>query len=71
MMSNLERLVYMANQIARNFEAHGHDAAVRQTADHITAFWAPRMKEQIFACLADSGTGLSPTARAAIERLKA
>ena len=55
MMSNLERLVYMANQIARNFEAHGHDAAVRQTA----------------ACLADSGTGLSPTARAAIERLKA
>ena len=27
-MTTLERLVYMANQIARNFEAIGHDAAL-------------------------------------------
>ena len=51
MMSNLERLVYMANQIARNFEAIGHDAAAAATADHIASFWDPRMKAQIFALM--------------------
>ena len=70
MMSNLERLVYMANQIARNFEALGHDAAAKATADHIASFWDPRMKAQIFACLEDGGAGLSPTGRAAIELLR-
>jgi formate dehydrogenase subunit delta len=70
MMSNLERLVYMANQIARNFEALGHEAAFKATADHIASFWDPRMKAQIFAYLADGGSGLSPTGRAAIELLR-
>lgn len=48
MMTPHERLVYMANQIARNFAAQGEDAAVRATADHIAAFWDPRMKAEIF-----------------------
>ena len=69
MMSNLERLVYMANQIARNFDTLGHDAAARATADHIASFWDPRMRAQIFACLEDGGTELVATARAAIELL--
>jgi formate dehydrogenase subunit delta len=70
MMSNLERLVYMTNQIARNFEAIGHDAAAAATADHIASFWDPRMKQQIFA-LVDSGEAdLSATARAAILSLR-
>ena len=51
MMSNLERLVYMANQIARNFEAIGHDAAAKATADHVASFWDPRMKSQIFGLI--------------------
>lgn len=70
MMSNLERLVYMANQIARNFEALGHEAAARATADHVASFWDPRMKAQIFAFLADGGNDLSATARAAIGHLR-
>ena len=70
MMSNLERLVYMANQIARNFEALGHAAATTATADHIASFWDPRMKAQIFAYLRDGGAGLSATCRAAIEELR-
>lgn len=70
MMSNLERLVYMANQIAHNFEAQGPGAAVAATADHIASFWAPRMKKQIFAHLDEGGTNLSTTARAAIEHLR-
>lgn len=69
MMSNLERLVYMANQIARNLETLGHDAAAKATADHIASFWDPRMKAQIFAYLEDGGTALSAIGRAAIEYL--
>jgi len=69
MMSNLERLVYMANQIARNFETLGHDAAAKATAEHIASFWDPRMKALIFAYLEGDGAGLSATGRAAIEFL--
>ena len=56
----------MANDIARNFAAMGHDKAVLATADHIDKFWDPRMKQAIFA---DDGTDLSPIAREAIEHL--
>lgn len=42
-----EKLVYMANQIARNFSALDHDVAVAATADHIAMFWDPRMKAGI------------------------
>lgn len=70
MMSNLERLVYMANQIARNFDALGHETAFKATADHIASFWDPRMKAQIFAHMADDAEGFSPSSRAAIELLR-
>ena len=70
MMSNLERLVYMANQIARNFEALGHDAAAKATADHIASFWDPRMKAQIFAYLENGEAGLSSAAQAAVKELR-
>ena len=69
MMSNLERLVYMANQIARNFEAQGHDHAVAATADHIAAFWDTRMKTQIFERRQAGDHGLSPTAAQAVALL--
>jgi formate dehydrogenase subunit delta len=70
MMSNLERLVYMANQIARNFEAIGHDAAAAATADHIASFWDPRMKQQIFALIDGGDADLSATARTALLSLR-
>lgn len=69
MMSNLERLVYMANQIARNFEAQGAAFAMRATADHIASFWDPRMRAQIFEVHAQGGAGLGPVARDAIALL--
>lgn len=63
---DIERLRYMADQIGRNFEAHGHDQAVAATAEHIRKFWDPRMKTQIFSSdLAE----LSNIAREAIEQL--
>lgn len=60
------RLVYMANQIARNFEAIGHDAAARATADHIAHFWDPRMK----AAIAGDEPDLSETAARAFAILR-
>ena len=43
------RLVYMANQIFRNFAIQGDEAAAISTAQHIVAFWDPRMKAQLLA----------------------
>lgn len=62
----IERLRYMANQIARNLAPQGEAAAVEATRQHIRDFWDPRMKSAI---LADHGEGLDPIARAALQQL--
>ena len=67
MMSNDARLVYMLNQIARNFAAQGEARAVGATAQHIRDFWDPRMKAAI---LASDGSALDRLARAAVEQLR-
>lgn len=67
MSHSLERLIYMANQIARNL-AHEHDPAAA-TADHIRKFWDPRMKALIRDHLRAGGAGLDAVARQALERL--
>ena len=64
--STIDTLRRMANQIAQNLAAMGHDRAVLATADHIDKFWDPRMKRAIFA---DDLAHLSPIAREAIEHL--
>jgi formate dehydrogenase subunit delta len=69
MMSNLERLVYMANQIARNLATMGEGAAMA-TADHMLSFWDPRMKAQIVACLDADPDALDPIAGAAVALLR-
>ena len=51
MMSTEQRMAYMADQIARNFAALGHERAILATADHIASFWDPRMKRIGFALL--------------------
>jgi len=70
MMSTAERLVYMANQIARNFAAIGQEAAAAATADHLASFWDPRMRQQIFALADAQNNGLEPIAAMAIALLK-
>ena len=69
MMSNRERLVYMVNQIARNFAAMHHDHAVEAVADHLASYWDPRMKAQIAEVLATAPDTLSAVSRAAVARL--
>ncbi len=61
--------VRMANQIARNFEAIGHAAAIDATADHISSFWDPRMKAAAFELLDQSDSGFTNQARAALKKL--
>lgn len=69
MMSNDEKLVYMLNQIARNFEALGHDRAAAATADHVASFWDPRMRARIRKLTDNGSAALDGTARAALDLL--
>jgi len=68
-MSTLDRLVYMANQIATEFGNQMPKEAVEATYDHLWHFWDPRMREMIIAHHEAGGAGLSETANAAVERL--
>ena len=66
---NTDRLVVMANQIARFFATQGDARAIPQIAAHIRSFWDPRMRAAIRAHLETGGSGLDPLARAALDRL--
>lgn len=65
------RLIYMVNQIARNFEAIGHDHAIAATLDHILSYWEPRMKARIAVLADERPDALTRIAAAAITRLRA
>jgi formate dehydrogenase subunit delta len=67
---NPDRLVYMANQIAKGFRLKSEERAVADTLDHIQKFWEPRMRREILAVLAAGGDGLEPIARKAVEQIK-
>jgi formate dehydrogenase subunit delta len=73
--STAERLVYMANQMAKFFASQKHDTAVAGLADHIVKFWDPRMKAMIGEHMAAGGAGLDPLAKEALtvvgERVRA
>jgi formate dehydrogenase subunit delta len=70
-MSTIDRLVYMANQIAREFEGQRPGEAAEATYDHLWHFWDPRMRALIIAHLDAGGAGLGDTARDAVTRLQA
>jgi formate dehydrogenase subunit delta len=67
-------LVKMANQIGQYFAAYPcHEEAVRSVADHLTRFWAPRMRQALQAHVQVHGhdSGLSELALAAVRSLSA
>ncbi|MBT2187048.1 formate dehydrogenase subunit delta [Sphingobium nicotianae] len=64
----IDRLTYMANQIARAFEPQGHDVAVKEAATHINKFWDPRMKKTM---LDGDRSGLTPIAAEAMVNVEA
>ncbi|WP_243451075.1 formate dehydrogenase subunit delta [Sphingosinicella sp. CPCC 101087] len=65
-----ERLIYMANQIAREFVNQRPHEAVDATWDHLWHFWDPRMRAMILAHLDAGGEGLSDVAKAAVAKLR-
>ncbi|MDP3173946.1 MAG: formate dehydrogenase subunit delta [Phenylobacterium sp.] len=68
--AEVDRLVTMANQIARFFESQPGDGAARATADHLNSFWAPTMREQLREHAAAGGSGLSALVAAAVPLLR-
>lgn len=68
-MSTGERLIYMANQIARNLGAEEPARAAEMVAEHIRLYWDPAMRARIVALAAEDAGVLSPVAAAAIDRI--
>lgn len=67
-----DKLIYMANQIARSFQSRTYDEAVAATAEHISNFWEPRMRRQLFQLLDEDASrfeGIVRDARPAIRPL--
>jgi formate dehydrogenase subunit delta len=67
--NSLERLIYMANHIGREFSNQQPKMAVEATYDHLWHFWDPRMKEMIISHWKAGGTGLTDIAMRAVEQL--
>jgi formate dehydrogenase subunit delta len=66
-----DKLVYMANQIARSLQSRTYEDAVAATADHISSFWEPRMRAQLFKLLDEDDTRFAAILRDARRRIRA
>ena len=67
--TTLDKLVYMANQIGREFASQHPKEAAETTYDHLWHFWEKRMREAIIAHLNAGGEGLNDVAREAVRML--
>lgn len=65
-----EKLTHMANQIAAFFRTRPHDEAVAGVADHISKFWEPRMRAQLFEMLERPDSGFDPLVIEAGNRIR-
>jgi len=62
----------MANDIAAFFDAEpDKSVAAEGVRFHMSRFWEARMRRAIIAHLQAGGSGLTPTARAAVSKLTA
>jgi formate dehydrogenase subunit delta len=55
-----DKIVRMANDIAKFMESKPHAEGVGLLASHINDFWEPRMRRQLFAVIDAGGEGLRP-----------
>ena len=65
-----DKLVYMANQIGTAFNHQKEEDAIVSIAQHIKAFWDPRMRAGLLAHAAAGGKGLNPRVLAALRTLQ-
>jgi len=66
-----EKLVYMANQIAKFFAAQGEERAAHGVADHLQKYWDPDMRRDFLAAAAKDSSGLHAALNAALPLLQA
>ena len=66
--TDVDALVRMANQIAKNFGHHPADVGAREVATHLHSFWAPAMRDQIGEYV-EAGGELDPVADRAVRSL--
>ena len=68
MAEQIDHLVKMANQIARNVGAQSDlDTAAAKTSDHLRRFWTPAMRQRLAAYGRAGGEGLSPAVMRMLE----
>jgi len=65
-----EKMIRMANQIAIFFESKPHAEGVTGCAAHISDFWEPRMRKQLFDHIATGGSGLKPLVMEAASHIR-
>lgn len=65
-----DKLITMANQIARFMESKPHAEGVSGLASHINDFWEPRMRRQLFELLDAGGEGLRPLVLEAADQIR-
>lgn len=65
-----EKLIHMANQIATFFTSKPHAEGVTGVADHINAYWEPRMRLQFFALLDAGGAAFHPLVTESAARIR-
>lgn len=65
-----EKMVYMANQIAKFFHSKSEGEGVAGIADHISKFWDPRMRAQLFDYVNAGGQALDPWVVAAVPSIR-
>jgi len=61
-----EKLVYMANQIAKFFAHQGEERAIDGIGDHIVKFWDPRMRAALVRHVQAGAVGLDPWVTSAV-----
>lgn len=65
-----DKMIYMANQIAGFFASKPHAEGVTGVADHINAYWEPRMRQQFFALIQTHATDFRPLVHEAVPHVR-
>ena len=65
-----DKLIRMANQIAAFMRSKPREQALEGLAAHISDYWEPRMRKQLFALLEAGGQGLDPLVIEAAPRIR-
>ncbi len=70
-MSSSAAVIRLANDVSRQFAALPEDVASRRVAEHIHAFWEPRMIAQLHLIAADpTQEAINPVALLAAQHLE-